>query len=450
MSAVGGDIFGFDTRTAVVEESSLAMLEDAEGNRFRICEGYIKYYAFRMAILRFAVTAEDGNKLSCKNVLALQDAIFRIGHDLTHNAQRKGTGLILFNIKTGKAFGEFSTATFVKGILDRFVGKSAGEVLDFSTGRPRPHNPPKFISPENARWMPAKDSDKLFVFTMAAVGGLPKSLQKRALYHFGMLEPSLAINISDAQVEKFYNDEKRVNTKHISESGGIAHTFHRDGGSSIYFGEEPSYVDIPFNINARLKKGTDKSAYYGRPLSAFALCELLMVKRTFLRSIELQLKQLVAKSATQRDTEVVHALQDSYAEALWYRVHCGAATQVSTSSAVEEQFGNWSTTMELGGKEERVVTVVKDLHELLQNVVAKQSQHRIDGLALILGIVGIASIANDMIGNFYGADGDGEVQAKLIYIPGAVLLVMLLAGLALVQMLGLRKVTSKKKYGHHE
>ena len=49
------------------------MLEDAEGNRFRICEGYIKYYAFRMAILRFAVTAEDGNKaiysLTLKEVL---------------------------------------------------------------------------------------------------------------------------------------------------------------------------------------------------------------------------------------------------------------------------------------------------------------------------------------------------------------------------------------------
>lgn len=437
-------MFGFDTRDAVVEESTLAILEDAEGNRFRICECYVKYYAFRMAVLRFAVTSEDENILECKNILTVQDAILRIGHDLSQSAyEKKKSGLTLINVKTGASFGDFSTASFVKGILDRFVGKSAGEVFDAAG---RSFNPPKIISSEKARWWPTKHSDRLFTFTMVSVKGIPKELQKRVVYHFGMFESSLSISISDAQVEKFYNDEERVNSKHITETGGIVHTFHQDGGTTIYFGDESSYSDIPFSIIARLKNDTDKSLRYGRPLSAFALCETIMLKRTFLHNIELQLKDLAAKSATQRDTEVVHKLQESYAEALWYRVHCGRNTQVSTSTAVSDNFKMWSKTMELGEKEEQIITMVKDLHQLLQDVVAKQSQHRIDALALVLACVGISGIANDAVANVYGADGDGTMQTKLIYIPIIILFVMFLIGIGLVQLFGLRRVDSNKKY----
>ena len=158
------------------------------------------------------------------------------------------------------------------------------------------------------------------------------------------------------------------------------------------------------------------------------------------------LTNLAAKSATQRDTEVVHELQESYAEALWYRVHCGRNTQVSTSTAVSDNFKMWSKTMELGEKEEQIITMVKDLHQLLQDVVAKQSQHRIDALALILACVGISGIANDVVANVYGADGDDKIQAKLVYIPGILLFVMFLIGIGLVQLLGLRRVDSNKKY----
>ena len=445
MSSGDGKLFGFDIRGAAVKESTLAVIVDAEGNRFRICEGYVKYYAFRMAVLRFAVTSEDENILSCKNVLTVQDAILRIGHDLLPNPYgKRKSGLTLVNVKTGASFGDFSTASFVKGILDRFVGKSAGTEVFDDAGQS--FNPPKIVSAEEARWRQTKHSDRLFTFTMVSVGQVPKELQKRVVYHFGMFEPSLSIRISDAQIEKFYSDEGKVNSKHKTETGGIVHTFHRDGGTTIYFGEEPAYPDIPFNIVSRLKNGTDKSLHYGRPLSAFALCETIMVKRTFLNIIELQLKDLVAKSATQRDSEVVHELQKTYAEALWYRIHCGGNTQVSTSNAISANFKMWSKTMELEEKEEQVITMVKDLHQLLQDVVAKQSQHRIDALALVLASVGISGIANDVIANFYGADGDGTMQAKLIYIPGIVLFVMLLIGIAFVQLLGLRRVVSKKKY----
>ena len=43
-----------------------------------------------------------------------------------------------------------------------------------------------------------------------------------------------------------------------------------------------------------------------------------------------------------------------------------------------------------------------------------------------------ASIANDIIRKLFGADDDGAVKAKLIYIP---LIVMFLFGIALVLML---------------
>jgi hypothetical protein len=57
-------------------------------------------------------------------------------------------------------------------------------------------------------------------------------------------------------------------------------------------------------------------------------------------------------------------------------------------------------------KEERVISLVRDIHELLGDVVAKQSQHRIDALAVALALVGLAGISNDMIANFYSAEGD--------------------------------------------
>ena len=105
-----------------VAEGNLAILEDADGKQYKICECYVKYYAFRMAILRFAVTAnfDDSvnSEISCNNVLSMQDVVMRIGNNLSQTTGSKPTGLKMMNIKTSELIGDFNPGMFVRGILD--------------------------------------------------------------------------------------------------------------------------------------------------------------------------------------------------------------------------------------------------------------------------------------------------------------------------------------------
>jgi len=395
-----------------------------------------------MAILRFAVTAEFEDsvdaKISCNDVLSMQDVVMRIGNDLSQPTGSNPTGLKMMNIKTSAFIGDFKPGMFVKGILDRFVGKSKGEVMEFTSGGPRSYDPPRHISADQARWKPTRNTDRLFSFLLIAVDKIPQELQQRLTYVFGMQEDSVEVEISDEQVEKYNADSCKVHGAGTS----LVQTFHRNGGTTIFYGEDQAYPSVPFNILSRLKPKSEKSKIYGRPLASFSLCELMMFKHTFMRSIEIEIKEVVARTTTYRDTALVGELQEIYASALWYRVHCGTSTQVSTSTAVEAQYVAWAATMALHEKEERVIGLVKDIHELLGDVVAKQSQHRIDSLALVLAIVGLAGISNDMIANFFSTE-NVQVQAKLLYWPSAVLVVFLGIAMILVSALGLRKGGTK-------
>jgi hypothetical protein len=247
-------------------------------------------------------------------------------------------GLKMLNIRTGEEMGDFNSSMFIKGVLDRYVGKSEGEVLQWVSLEPngatvqRPFAPPRFISAAEGMWKPEAATNRLFVFSTAAVADIAPADISTVAYAFGKLEASVSdVSVGDDELARFSG--KCAYTRFAFEGGeGMWHTFHRDGGASLLFGAESDFPDVPFNIHKRMLPGTEKHSRFGRPLSAFSLCELMNFKRTFMRNIHRELQLLVNKPSNEHDIKMAHNLHEAYARLLWYRVHCGEASSVSASS----------------------------------------------------------------------------------------------------------------------
>lgn len=111
---------------SMFEKSNLCRLEDADGNRFRVCEVYVRIFAFHLATLRFVVTAENNKgPPSISHILGMQDIIHTV-EDGKGTARKRSSQarvgqvkdprkvLKMFNYRTGQAMGNFNTSSFLK------------------------------------------------------------------------------------------------------------------------------------------------------------------------------------------------------------------------------------------------------------------------------------------------------------------------------------------------
>jgi hypothetical protein len=103
--------------------------------------------------------------------------------------------------------------------------------------------------------------------------------------------------------------------------------------------------------------------------------------------------------------------------------------------AVETQYRLWARVIGLAKQESEVVDVFKNLHELLRDVYSERAQQRIDALAIVVSVVGLASICNDAVANFViesiasdDADAETEDLTRLIYVPLLITFVLCVIG----------------------
>ena len=314
------------------DDSNLAYVKDGDGNKFRICEGYVKFYAFRIGVFRFAVTAlpKNGKPVDINACLRMQNAIMRITRTLAADTT-KPSGLQMINIKSNDPMGDFRPTIFIKGILDRFVGKSEGEIFQWVESTQQSFNPPQYVTENNAIWKPDDSTDRLFVFSMSAIGKLPPSLNPLVAYLFGMLESSVdsVTHLDDTVLNQFV--EECTYRRFSNPDGGIWQALHRDGGATLFFGEKNDFPNVPFDVQSRMVPGSEKHHRFGRPCATFSLAELTMFKRTFIRATTRHLRSLLNRPASEHDVQMARRLHECYGNVLWYRGNCGEASLVSSS-----------------------------------------------------------------------------------------------------------------------
>lgn len=75
-----------------------------------------------------------------------------------------------------------------------------------------------------------------------------------------------------------------------------------------------------------------------------------------------------------------------------------------------------------------MLSIVKDLHELLNDINISASQQRLDALAVILGMLGIAGLFNDVYTNYTIEDHDEQ----LVIVPAIVTTILVLIAAVVV------------------
>eukprot|EP00041_Stephanoeca_diplocostata_P024201 m.606782 g.606782 ORF g.606782 m.606782 type:complete len:322 (-) comp22474_c0_seq5:284-1249(-) len=279
-----------------------------------------------MGLLRFAVTATE--TITVQDILTLQNSIMRLSNTPSAN-------LSLINKVTKEDYGPFSSKMFVHDLLNRYLSRRATDVTSASA-----HG---IQDSMGTVWLPDPHTDRLFVFTMAAISGLSGTAVKHAIYKIGQMDKSTEGGVSGTVLDDYCNTN--VYSRFAVDNTGLYSTFHRDSGSALYFGDEQSCADIPFvaSVRRRVTPSAAKIEINGttRLLANFSLAECVLFKRTFLRGLEHSLKKLTLSTTDTRDRKSLRLLQENYARILWYRAQSGDAS-VSTSSSTQEQYDNWA------------------------------------------------------------------------------------------------------------
>lgn len=444
------------------EKSNICRLEDVKGNRYRICECYVRVFAFNLAVLRFAVTAENNKgPPTLADILAVQDVI---QHIQTNKASRRRSSvakdtnshsskpqLKLFNFRTGQAMGDFNTSVFMKGILDCFVGKSAGEIMDPVTNGPM--FPPLFVEEHEAMWKPDKFTDQLFTFSMLGIEGLgPLEAYQEAVYRIGRGHSSVETRLSKKSIKAWLKNNA-VGDQANEVGKGMWQTFSGGSAASIYMAPSTSCPQLPFRIEFRKKYDSDMAIMPDgtrRPLAAFSLCEIMMLKRTFLRGVDFDLKELVNMSTSKQESKTLRALQTIYSKLVWFRANLGGSFVASTSETVQEYYIKWAEVTDMQSKESSILAIVKDVHDMLGNAQQESNRRRLDALTVCLSFIGIAALANDIFTNWMSSDVNidkGEVvrgdDYAIIYIPAGFTLLLFIVAVFVLKWLFRREMNTE-------
>ena len=383
------------------------------GVPYLINDVWICVYDFDMAVLRFAMTPDvaapntDGVDVTIQDLLDVID-IRRLQKATSPTSANPTPGskcpfdlhLAPRNGEEGESLGAFNVKTFVTDILNTFIGPS----MD-------PWSKVREEHPTDC-WIPDEYTDRLFVYTNAAIDGLddhadydmgPETVQDQkskyrvnawriAIAKIGLMESSAREPMSlDALAS--YHDKMAVATFARPSCHGLWSALHPDGGASIYVGGEDSCRGIPFSPDRRYPKlETVLINGTSRPLAGFSMVPSLLYKRMFLRGMEYRIKQMVrqsrvaSRSTTMQNPAVVLKTQQLYAEFLSYRAQCGGDV-VSSSAAAQGLYSKWLGLAGLGEHERRLYETIKDMHDLVTDVYFLKNQQRLDFLAIILGVV---------------------------------------------------------------
>ena len=164
-----------------------------------------------MAILRFAIASTSDTDVH--TVLQLRQAVMMLENPSPAVGAAEEIRLIS---NTGEDLGQYNPKVFIKGVLDRFIGKSEGEQVvrrrgtlvdptegDIDKKAAQRRRSLAIISAGEAMWCPDAHSDRLFTFTLGAIDGLGTDGIAEAAFRFGNPDAKPSETIHSAVVDTF-------------------------------------------------------------------------------------------------------------------------------------------------------------------------------------------------------------------------------------------------------
>eukprot|EP00730_Choanoeca_flexa_P002378 TRINITY_DN11028_c0_g2_i4.p1 TRINITY_DN11028_c0_g2~~TRINITY_DN11028_c0_g2_i4.p1 ORF type:complete len:306 (+),score=28.66 TRINITY_DN11028_c0_g2_i4:66-920(+) len=133
-------------------DPALVLLQDASNNVFELTDMYIRLFTFNIGIVRFCLRARS--PVSIQTILDAQNSIMRL--------KRSSQAVEFTRLDNHE---RFDTMSFVMQVLSDYIGD------------------------ENVCWRPDSHTDRLSVYTLAAIEGVhTKEAAQRAVYNIGQME----------------------------------------------------------------------------------------------------------------------------------------------------------------------------------------------------------------------------------------------------------------------
>ncbi|EDQ86535.1 uncharacterized protein MONBRDRAFT_10907, partial [Monosiga brevicollis MX1] len=93
----------------------------------------------------------------------------------------------------------------------------------------------RYIGAEN--WRADEQTDRLFVYTLAAIGELRDPMDVATMiYKIGQMDWSVTEPVAAQSIQDF--QEQQCYLRYATPTTGLHTCFHRDGGATVYLGEE--------------------------------------------------------------------------------------------------------------------------------------------------------------------------------------------------------------------
>lgn len=168
------------------------LLQDRHGNKFSVREVYVRKMTFGVGIFRFALCCDGAASLQA--VLDAQNSVMRLTNPKTAGRMTVIGGepsLTGFQVDSA-----FEPQAFITNVLAQYVGQPG---VDYFADQA---------------------TDRLFVYTLAAVGGLTTELAvKKAAYDIGQMEWSATASVDAAYLDEFR--AKQCYNRFAQPDGGL-------------------------------------------------------------------------------------------------------------------------------------------------------------------------------------------------------------------------------------
>ncbi|XP_065827273.1 uncharacterized protein [Oscarella lobularis] len=331
---------------------------------FILDDVFLREFAGKSAgIVRFTVTPSDNGVHLVQHLLDMQNAI-----RMLCESKRTQKLTVKMDDIDKESWPIFNPKDFVLDILQKKYNKQS-QFFDEHT------------------------EDRLYSFTIAQVSGLREESQlKRAAYYICQMEWDAKSETPDEYVDDFIKE--RLYKRHARSDGGVYPCFHKDGGCILFFHGKENASELKVWKNHRKDENEEIGTVLGtaRPLAAFSLIEILLLRRMVLRRFGQRVEGLIISE--KRNEDNLKKLQKLQGEMLSFKADL--SKPVTTSSVVAPQLKMWSTVVGIDEMMKDISESVNDLYGFYSGIVEKKSQKRLDLLATMLSFLGIADLVSSV------------------------------------------------------